>query len=128
MARQVTYPDESNEFFGYTGKSIPAWYPPTISAGTKELVATVSRIATAHVVRQTQQYVPGKQQAIQLFQQSIGGIWAPFVERVFERCKLEWKYLVPEAERERIELRELCQRMLVFENEFLHMCQEQDAD
>jgi hypothetical protein len=33
-----------------------------------------------------------------------------------------------EAERERMELRELCQQMLVFENEFLQLCQEPDAD
>jgi hypothetical protein len=128
LTRQVSYPDAADEFFGYTGKSIPAWYPATIPAGTKELVATVSRIATAHVVQQTRCYVPGKQQAIELFQREIGGIWAPFVERVFERCKLEWKYLVPEAEGERMELRKLCQQMLAFENEFLQVCQEQDAD
>src|SRR5215216_4605126 len=48
--REVSYPDASDAFFGYTRKSIPAWYPPTVAAGTKELVATVSRIATAQVV------------------------------------------------------------------------------
>ena len=46
-ARPVGYPDTSDEFFGYTRKSIPAWYPPAIAAGTKELVAAVSRIAAA---------------------------------------------------------------------------------
>jgi hypothetical protein len=125
---QVSYPNALDEFFGYTHKSIPAWYPSTILAGTKELVATVSRIATARVVWQTQRYVAGKQQAIELFQQEIGGDWAPFVEQVFERCKLDWKYLVPKAERERQELRELCRHMLGFENEFLQMCEEHNAE
>jgi hypothetical protein len=78
----------------------------------------VSRIAAAQVARQTRRYVPGKQQAIRLFQQDIGGIWAPFVASVFERCKLEWQYLVPKAQRDRKELRELCRQMLGFENEF----------
>jgi Nucleotidyltransferase domain len=125
---QVSYPDRLDEFFGYARKSIPAWYPPTIAAGTKELVATVSRIATAQVVRQTQRYVPGKQQAIELFQQEVGGTGARFVEQVFRRCKLDWKYLVPETERERIVLRELCQQMLGFENEFLRTCQQHDVE
>lgn len=128
LTRQVSYPDTTHEFFGYTAKSIPAWYPATIPAGTKELVATVSRIATARVVQQTQRYVSGKQQAIALFQQEIGGRWGPFVARVFEGCKLEWKYLLPEGERERKELRELCRHMLAFENEFLQVCQEHEAE
>lgn len=128
MTPPIGYPDPTDAFFGYTRKSIPAWYPATIPAGTKELVATVSRIATARVVWQTQRYVSGKQQAIQLFQQAVGGSWAAFVERIFTRCKLDWKYLVPEAERERLELRDLCQHMLRFENEFLHMGQAHAAE
>ncbi len=124
--REVSYPDASDAFFGYTRKSIPAWYPPTIRAGTKELVATVSRIATARVVWRTKHYVSGKQQAIQLFQQAIGGEWASFVTQTFERCKHDWHYLLPEAEHERIELRGLCQRMLEFENEFLQLCDAPD--
>lgn len=117
----VDYPDIHDEFFGYTRKSIAAWYPPTVDAGTKELVATVSRIATAIVVRQTQQHVAGKQQAINLYQQHIGGKWAPFVAQTFECCKLEWKYLVPKTGHARHELRQLCQRMLTFEREFLQL-------
>ena len=41
---------------------------------------------------------------------------------IFERCKHDWHYLVPEAEHERSELRGLCQQMLAFENEFLQQC------
>ena len=75
------------------------------------------------MARQTRRYVPGKQQAIRLFQREIGGIWAPFVARVFERCKLEWHYLVPKAQRDREELRELCRQMLGFENQFIQQLQ-----
>jgi hypothetical protein len=125
-SREVKYPDAMDVFFGYTRKSIPAWYPPTIAAGTKELVATMSRIATARVVWRTQHYVSGKQQAIHLFQQVVGGRWAGFVAQIFERCKHDWQYLVPEPEHERLELRGLCQQMLAFENEFLHLCEAPD--
>jgi len=119
---QVEYPDAADPFFGYTSKSIDSWYPAAIPAGTKELVATVSRIATALVVQQAQQYVPGKQQAIRLFQQHIGGPWAPFVAQIFDRCKRDWHYLVPASANERAELRALCEQMLAFENAFLRTC------
>jgi hypothetical protein len=114
----VDYPDANAPFFGYTRKSIAAWYPPAIEAGTKELVATTSRIAGAIVARKAQCYVPGKQAAIRLFQ-DVGGVWAPFVQQVYRQCKLEWRYLVPEAAHDRQELRNLCQQMLAFENMFL---------
>lgn len=126
-ARHVAYPDALDPFFGYTRKSIPAWYPPEVPAGTKELVAAVSRIAGALVVRQARGYVSGKHQAIVRYQSDIGGPWALFAGQVFERCKHDWQYLVPEGARERDELRGLCQRMLGFENAFLAECGAGDA-
>lgn len=116
---RVDYPDATDLFFGYTRKSIPAWYPPTADAGTKELVATVSRIASAMVVRGAQTYIPGKQAAVALFQKHIGGAWAPFVQQVYQQCKLEWQYGIPVSERDRYQLRTFCEKMLVFENMFL---------
>jgi hypothetical protein len=118
MTASVDYPDASDPFFGYTHKSVAEWYPSTIDAGTKELVATTSRIASAIVAREAQRYVPGKQAAITLFQ-DVGGEWASFVHQVYRQCKLEWKYLVPEAAHDRQQLRSLCQQMLAFENMFL---------
>ncbi|MDZ4720164.1 MAG: hypothetical protein SH847_17060, partial [Roseiflexaceae bacterium] len=117
-AKFVDYPDASDSFFGYTSKSIAAWYPATVDAGTKELVATTSRIAGAIVAYEAQRYIPGKQAAIALFQE-LGNPWAAFVQDVYYTCKIEWKYLVPQAEQARQQLRKLCQQMLGFENMFL---------
>lgn len=116
---QIEYPDAQDRFFGYTSKSIAAWYPPEIAAGTKELVATMSRIATATIAQQTDQYVAGKQQAIALYQQLVDNRWSGFVNQVYRRCKLDWHYSIPSADSDQQELRSLCQRMLKFEQAFL---------
>jgi hypothetical protein len=116
---QVDYPDRQDEFFGYTRKRIEAWYPATMQAGTKELVATVSRIATATVAQATQQYIPNKGAAIDLYAAYAGEPWGSFVTTVFQRCKLEWQYALPTTNAERQELRELCRQLLTFENIFL---------
>lgn len=116
---QVAYPDAADEFFGYTRKSIAAWYPEAVAAGTKELVATVSRIATARLVAEAELYVPGKQAAFALYGQHIGSAWAALVAQVFGRCKRDWQYLVPETAAERAELRRICRELLAFENDFL---------
>lgn len=115
----VEYPDPGDEFYGYTHLHIREWYPPGLNESTKELVATVSRIAAAQVAVRAHQYVPGKSQAIQLYRAQIGGRWAPFVEKLFELCKRQWQYLIPEGRSERVQLRALCEQMLEFENEFL---------
>ncbi len=115
----LQYPDANAEFFGYTHKSIPAWYPLTIEAGTKELVATVSRIATAIVALETQEYVAGKGEAIRRLEKINGVSQGVFAAAVYQRCKVDWHYLIPETDAERSELNELCRHMLRFENDFL---------
>ena len=119
LARTITYPDAADPFFGYTHKRIAAWYPPEIPAGTKELVAAVSRIASARVAAETGRYVPGKHAAITLYAAHIADTWSPLVTLIFARCKRDWCYLVPAGAAERAELRALCQSMLAFERDFL---------
>ncbi len=117
---ELDYPDKHDRFFGYTSKSIAAWYPAEVMAGTKELVAAVSRIATATIAQRTGQYVAGKQQAVSLYQQHIGGAWAAFVAQVYQRCKLDWHYRIPATSKDQQELRTICQQMLEFERAFLN--------
>ena len=114
----VNYPDMNAPYYGYTNKNIPEWYPLTTQFGTKELVATTTRIASSIVVRENQIYVPGKKAAVTLFQ-NTNNLWAQFVYEVYHRCKLDWKYRVPRARHEQQHLNDLCQQMLAFENMFL---------
>ncbi len=114
----LEYPDACDEFYGYAQKRFREWYPETVQAGTKELVATVSRIATASIAQRAKKYVGGKAQAIRLYRECIGAPWDLFVEQIYQRCKRDWNYLIPESIAERQELSALCREMLAFENDF----------
>lgn len=118
-ALPITYPNPTDEFFGYTQKRFNEWYPPEINSGTKELVATVSRIATATLALQANKYIGSKREAIELYQTCVGGTWAKFVSNIFYHCKQDWQYLIPETLSKRAELRALCRVMLAFESDFL---------
>lgn len=117
----LDYTDACDEFFGYTRKRFAEWYPPEVQAGTKELVATVSRIATATVAKRTGKYVGSKGEAVRLYNELMGEPWGSYVVQVMQRCKHDWGYLIPENDFERLELAELCRQMRRFENEFCAM-------
>ena len=114
----VDYPDINAPYYGYTKKKILEWYPSTTQFGTKELVATTTRIASTIVAHENHIYVPGKKAAVTLFQNNKSP-WAQFVYEVYQRCKLDWKYRIPRAKREQQHLNHLCQQMLALENTFL---------
>jgi hypothetical protein len=115
----VTYPDPKGEFYGYVQKRIDSWYPVTVPAGTKELVACMSRIATAMIALQAKVYVTGKAESIRLYRLHIGDQWADFLETLYNQAKQQWRYLVPEDQAARASLRQLCTQALAFENHFL---------
>lgn len=122
ITSSVNYPDINAPYYGYTKKNIPEWYPSTTRFGTKELVATSTRIASTIVAHKSQIYVPGKKASVMLFQ-NTNNPWAQFVYDIYHRCKLDWKYRVPRAKRDQQYLNHLCQQMLAFENMFLqHYC------
>ena len=114
----VDFPNRNAPYYGYTKKNIPEWYPVTTRSGTKELVATTTRIASTIVAHENHVYVPGKKAAVTLLQ-STDHPWAQFVYEVYHRCKLDWKYRIPRANYERQHLNHLCQQMLGLENLFL---------
>jgi predicted nucleotidyltransferase len=83
----LTYPDPTDKYFGYTKKRFADWYPPNITAGTKEFVAAVSRIATATVALNTGKSIGSKSEGIRLYHEIIGGAWGEFAAAVYQRCK-----------------------------------------
>jgi hypothetical protein len=113
----MTCPEPDDEFYGYATARIGEWYPPGTRRGTKELVATVSRLAAARVATASEERAGGKREACRLFGRVVGGPWAGFVDDIFERGKLQWHYRVPEEAGEREALRALCEKMAPFENE-----------
>jgi hypothetical protein len=115
-AHPLACPAPGDEFCGYATTRIGEWYAPGTRRGTKELVATVSRLAAALVATVSEERAGGKGQAFELFARRVGGSWAGFVGDIFEKGKRRWHYGVPEAAGERETLRALCRRMVDFEN------------
>ena len=115
----LDYPEPEGDFYGYDRKSIPAWYPAAIVKGTKELVASICWTATAIVALQTGRYTGRKADGIKAYKELIDDGWATFVQDVYQRCKLQWKYLVPGDKDDRKLLSDLCQQTLAFENHYL---------
>jgi hypothetical protein len=115
----LRYPDPDCEFYGYDRKRVDAWYPPEVTQGTKELVATVCWTATALLSLQAGRFAGTKADAIRLYAEAVGGEWAPFVQDLYRLCKGQWQYAVPRAEAERRQLRALCARTLPYLNHYL---------
>jgi hypothetical protein len=119
----LDYPDSTGEFYGYDQKRIANWYPATISHGTKELVACMTRIATAIIAIKAQGYVASKTESIRQYRLQIGDQWAEFLDTLYEQLKQQWHYLIPTAATEQVLLRLLGEQALAFENHFLTLYQ-----
>jgi hypothetical protein len=124
----LRYPEADGEFFGYDHIRVAEWYPPDFQQGTKELVATVSRLCSALLADRVEMQAAGKTEAFRLYAEHIGDEWTPLVKAIFEACKLRWHYRVPTDAAGRRRLRALCQRTLEFENHALEQCRRTFAE
>jgi hypothetical protein len=114
----VTYPDPSGRFYGYDqwpltladGQQVP---------GTKLLVATVGRIASALLASQTGQFIGSKRDCVAQYRRHIHDEWTDLVRQVYELCRNQWGYRIPEDDHAQEDLRQLCRQTLGFENHFL---------
>jgi hypothetical protein len=120
----LSYPDSNSEFFGYEYKRIAGWYPPEIEYGTKELVAEVGWITSAIIGIKLGCIVGLKEEAVNTYVNQIGGDYADLIWNIYQKCKLEWGYLIPTVPQDRALLRHLCTQMPDFENYFLRIYNE----
>lgn len=111
------YPDPNDEFCGYIRRTIQLENGSEILT-TRDLIRAVGWAATGLVALKAGQYVVRKADTYRLYQQYVGDEWGILIEETYTRCKLEWQYCIPEA---RDELRDLCCRVLGFENHFLQV-------
>jgi NTP pyrophosphatase (non-canonical NTP hydrolase)/predicted nucleotidyltransferase len=114
----LDYPAPGGIFFGYdrTGRLTNSDLPHRV---TRELVECALRMATALLALKTGTFVATKRESAEIYRTVINDSWADFLIDMFERCKMQWNYAVPESEDEQAALRLLCQQMLVFENHYL---------
>jgi len=114
----LDYPDPTAEFYGYTRRRLRL-RDGTTHASTKQLLLVSAWIATGLIALIAGRYVANKRDCIKQYRAWIDDEWAAFLETTSERCRTQWRYLVPEREPDCGDLRALCERALAFENHFL---------
>jgi hypothetical protein len=123
LAFPLDYPDPSGAFFGYDRREMRA-RDGTVHRGTKDLVTNAVSAATALIALRTGQYVITKRDCITQYRRWINDEWTVLLEAIYEQCRNQWGYLVPEAAADRERLLDLCRQALRFENYFLGFYQE----
>ncbi|HEY1015743.1 MAG TPA: hypothetical protein VGE07_23745 [Herpetosiphonaceae bacterium] len=86
---------------------------------TRNLLRVAGWIATARVAWEAGRYVARKSECPAGYREAIGDEWAVLIEQLDRRCRLDWHYRIPASPAEQAELRELMERTLAFENDFL---------
>ena len=71
-----------------------------------------------------QRYVGSKSDCPSIYAECVNDEWTSFVQEVFEKCRYQWEQRVPIDEDGRRQLREICQRMLAYENHLLSFFRE----
>jgi predicted nucleotidyltransferase len=101
----LNYPSLDDPFFGYV-----------VSGNTRNLLRHVSWAATALIAYQGRAIVIRKSDFCRVYRAVINDDFSDYLENLYQKCKLEWNYQVPEND---TELRELCGQTLAFENHFM---------
>lgn len=100
----LDYPAE-DPFFGYV-----------ISGSTRTLVRHISWAATALIAHQARTYVVRKADFPRIYRSTINDEFSDYLENLYEQCKVEWDYQIPDNS---ADLAELCRQTLAFENHFM---------
>jgi predicted nucleotidyltransferase len=99
------YPSDEDPFFGYV-----------VSGSTRTLVRHISWAATALIAHQARTYVVRKADFPGIYRQVINDEFSDYLKQLYELCKVEWNYQIPDNS---ADLAELCRQTLAFENHFM---------
>jgi hypothetical protein len=116
----VHYPDPQGEFYGYERWGI--YTGQDVQPGTRTLINGLALGATVLVGLLAGHHTGSKLAAVRLYQELVGDEWATFLTELYERCKQQWGYELPETAEERAHLRQLCRQSVAFENHVLAHC------
>lgn len=123
LALPLDYPDPAGEFFGYDRRTIRLPDGSEVPC-TRDLIRLVSWSATGLLANLKQQYAPSKRQCLSLYREHINDEWTGLLEDIYQKCRAEWNYLIPDHPARRAQLREICRRTLAFENHFMAIYRE----
>jgi hypothetical protein len=117
----VAYPDPSGEFYGYDFTSASLGQ----RRGTRVLIVITCWIATTILALKTGRYAGRKSESIQLCKQYLSDDQrAQFAATLYDTCKGQWGYAIPENRQERAHLRGFCRDALALENDYLLLCRD----
>ena len=114
----LSYPDAEGEFYGYDRRQMRL-LDGTIVHCTKDLVLSAVCTATARIALEAGQYVVSKRDCVPFYRRWIDDEWTDHIAAIYETCRNQWAYLLPQDNAQRQHLRALCERQLAFENDFL---------
>ena len=114
----LNYPDPTSEFYGYNRRKLRLSNGHEVPC-TRDLIRLVGWSATALLALKHGVYVARKSDCHQLYQTYFHDEWGQLLQDIYEQCRVQWNYLIPENPRERQMLRMICERTLAFENHFL---------
>ena len=117
------YPRPDEMFFGYDQRMLRL--PDGSRARcTRDLVRVTGWAATALIALRTGTYVVRKRDCHQRYHELIGDQWSELLRVIYERCKHEWSYRIPESPADQSALCAICMHTLEFENHFLRVFKE----
>lgn len=119
LAFPVDYPDSKTPFFGYA-KPVRMFNGETRN-GAKQLVHNVCVACSAIIGFVAAEQVTSGSESVKVYKKQIGDRWAGFLETIYEVCRIQWNYIIPEDEDGRRQFRDLCRQTLKFECHFLKL-------
>lgn len=119
----LAYPDPGAEFLGYTQRQVRR-ADGALADSTRDLIRAVGWAATGLIALTAGEYVASKRECHVVYARAVGDEWSTLLRDIYERCRGEWMYLIPEAAADRQRLRAICARTLGFENDFMTVFRE----
>ncbi len=112
----MDFPNASGEFYGYnTNRGNNQGSEGT----TKDLVRAISWAATALTARSSGQYLTSKADLLREHPEHLPHEWGAYLTSLFEYCRTNLNYGVPDSKEGRGKLRGLCEKTREFETYFL---------
>ena len=114
----LAYPEPDDELYGYGRRGVHGPEGPEVQ-GTRGLIGVAYSIVLGRLGMDAARYIAGKAEAFALYGERYDDEWAGLANQIWERCRQDWQYRIPAAERDREELRAMCRRLLAWENFYL---------
>lgn len=110
--QQLTYPDPDDPYCGYLVMRNGA-------LSTKQIISLYTWIATARLARDHQIYCGCKKVCLEQSALRLERSFTEVLQKVYENCRKNWKYTIPEQSCDQQMLRHYCRTLLKFEQTFV---------